>query len=122
MVSVKGKVSPKKNNKIQKSDKIEKLKKRNPKTNKVVPPVESPKPLKQVNPALKTEVAQSKKVKYVMPTKAITDELVNSCLNALLNVVVPHDKQKNAIFDDEKPIFAEIHCMKIQNTRGNLRL
>lgn len=70
----------------------------------------------------KKEASPKKSVKYVMPTESITGDIVDNCLNALLNVIVKHDKKKAAIFDDEKRIFAEIRCIKIQNTRGNVRL
>lgn len=71
---------------------------------------------------VKKEASPKKTGKYVMPTQSITADVVDNCLNALLNVIVNHDKKKSAIFDDEKPIFAEIRCIKIQNTRGNVRL
>lgn len=130
MVAVKPKLPLKaKNNKNKKATKVEKLnKKTKPQKPQVnPPPVQNIKAMKQVPAELKKEdipaaAAPKKKVKYVMPTQSITENIVNSCLSALLDVVVTHDKQKNAIFDDEKPIFAEIHCIKIQNTRGNIKL
>ncbi|KAJ8728110.1 hypothetical protein PYW08_016495 [Mythimna loreyi] len=128
MVSVKPKLPLKaKKNKNIKSTKVEKLnKKSKPQKPQVKsPPVQKTKTVKQVTEEVKKEAAPAapkKKVKYVMPSQSVTQDLVQSCLSALLDVVVNHDKQKNAIFDDEKPIFAEIHCIKIQNTRGNIKL
>ncbi|KAJ8730139.1 hypothetical protein PYW07_017177 [Mythimna separata] len=132
MVSVKPKLPLKaKTNKNKKSAKVEKL---NKKTKPLKPQVKPPpvqktknekKVVKQVTQEVKKEVvpaAPKKKVKYVMPSHSVSHGLVQSCLSALLDVVVNHDKQKNAIFDDEKPIFAEIHCIKIQNTRGNIKI
>lgn len=127
MVSVKQKVPlKKKNNKDKISAKVKKTNK-NIKPNKpphtdIKPQVKNTKKVKQIIEEVKKEATPKKKVKYIMPSQGITEDLVNSCLSALLDVVVVHDKQKNAIFDDEKPIFAEIHCIKIQNTRGNVRL
>ncbi|XP_022830813.1 ribosomal L1 domain-containing protein 1-like [Spodoptera litura] len=126
MVSVKPKVPLKaKNKKDKKPVKIEKQNKK-AKPQKPQPKLTPPSPketkiVKQVKEEIKKEDVQKKKTKYVMPSASITDDLVNSCLSALLDVIVPNDRQKNKIFEDEKPIFAEIHCMKIQNTKGNIR-
>lgn len=127
MVSVKPKVPLKaKNKKDNKPVKIEKQNKKakpqKPKPKLTPPSPKETKIVKQVKEEIKKEDASKKKAKYVMPTASITDDLVNSCLTALLDVIVPNDRQKNKIFEDEKPIFAEIHCMKIQNTKGNVRL
>lgn len=126
MVSVKPKVPLKaKNKKDNKPVKIEKQNKKakpqKPKPKLTPPSPKETKIVKQVKEEIKKEDASKKKAKYVMPTASITDDLVNSCLTALLDVIVPNDRQKNKIFEDEKPIFAEIHCMKIQNTKGNVR-
>ncbi|CAK1596102.1 unnamed protein product [Parnassius mnemosyne] len=59
-------------------------------------------------------------VKYVMPSTSITENLVDSCLDALQKLAAHHSK-KNAIFGFETSIFAEIRCMKIPNTRGNIK-
>ncbi|XP_030036567.1 ribosomal L1 domain-containing protein CG13096 [Manduca sexta] len=61
-----------------------------------------------------------KRAKYIMPTKSVTDDVVNSCLNALQQLAIQH-KKKNTILNDDTPIFAEIHCMKIQSTKGNIK-
>ncbi|CAH0701245.1 unnamed protein product [Spodoptera exigua] len=126
MVSVKPKVPIKAKNKENKKPvKIEKqnkkVKPQNPKPKVTPPSPKETKIVKQVKEEIKKEDALKKKAKYVMPSASITDDIVNSCLSALLDVIVPNDRQKNKIFEDEKPIFAEIHCIKIQNTRGNVR-
>lgn len=64
--------------------------------------------------------AEKKKVKYVYPSKTITDDLVISCLTALQQLTA-ENKNKKAIFEDDTPIFMEIHCIKIQNTKGNIK-
>lgn len=128
MVAVKPKLPLKaKNNKNKAASKIEKLnKKTKPQKLQASPlPVQKTKAVKTVAAEVKKEAAPAtlkKKVKYVMPSQSVTEDVANSCLSALLDVVVKHDKQKNVLFDDEKPIFAEIHCIKIQNTRGNIKL
>lgn len=120
MVSIKKKVPLKKLKTNIKSVEINKSKLNKKKQKlKVLPQVAEE--VKQTKKEVTNEVAAVKRTKYVMPSQAITDNLVNSCLNSLLNVITAQDKQKKAIFDDEKPIFAEIHCIKIQNTRGNLQ-
>ncbi|KAF9424025.1 hypothetical protein HW555_000734 [Spodoptera exigua] len=126
MVSVKPKVPIKAKNKENKKPvKIEKqnkkVKPQNPKPKVTPPSPKETKIVKQVKEEIKKEDALKKIAKYVMPSASITDDIVNSCLSALLDVIVPNDRQKNKIFEDEKPIFAEIHCIKIQNTRGNVR-
>nr|XP_021189928.2 ribosomal L1 domain-containing protein 1 [Helicoverpa armigera] len=108
--------------KIKTEKKIPDPSKKEPAPKKPVVKTEKKEKEKKVPVEIKKEFSPKKKVKYVMPSENITDDIVNNCLNALLNFIVPLDKQKNAIFDDEKPIFAEIHCIKIQNTRGNVRL
>lgn len=124
MVAVKPKLPLKAKNK--KSAKVEKLNKKKAKPQKLQvksPPAQKTKAVKQVPEEITKEAApKKKKVKYVMPSQSVTKNLVNSCLSALLDVIVPHDNRKNAIFADEKPIFVEIHCIKIQNTRGNIKL
>ncbi|KPJ02777.1 Ribosomal L1 domain-containing protein CG13096 [Papilio xuthus] len=67
------------------------------------------------------EVVKAKKVKYVMPSKAVKEDLVNSCLNALQKLTIHHNK-KNTIFGTETSIFAEIRCIKIPRSRGNVKL
>lgn len=62
-----------------------------------------------------------KKVKYVMPSKSITENLVTSSLNALQQLSV-HYQKKNTIFEEETPIFVEINCIKIQNSKGTIKL
>ncbi|XP_013169512.1 PREDICTED: ribosomal L1 domain-containing protein CG13096-like [Papilio xuthus] len=66
------------------------------------------------------EVVKAKKVKYVMPSKAVKEDLVNSCLNALQKLTIHHNK-KNTIFGTETSIFAEIRCIKIPRSRGNVK-
>ncbi|KAL4712288.1 hypothetical protein ACJJTC_004050 [Scirpophaga incertulas] len=63
---------------------------------------------------------KKKKSKLVMPSKYVTENIVLSCLNRL-DQVAASSKKKNLIFEDEQPIFLEIHCIKIQTTRGNFR-
>lgn len=122
MVSVK-QVVPKhlKVKNIKKTSKVEKVKKKNlvkegakeqcmqQKLHKVVPQTAVLKPVVK------------KKVKYAMPSKSITENHVTSCLNALQQLAVHHQK-KNTIFEDETPIFAEIKCIKIQNSKGAIKL
>lgn len=125
MAATKPKVPLKaKKNKNKKVAKVEKLDKRTKPQNLQVkpPPAKKTKIVKQITEEIKKEAAPKKKVKYVLPSESVTENLIQSSLSALLNVLVAHDKQKNAIFDDEKPIFAEIHCIKIQNTNGNVKL
>lgn len=103
--------------KIKKTSKVEKVKKENVKEpfmqqklkHKVVPQTAALKPIVK------------KKVKYVMPSKSITENLVTSSLNALQELAI-HYKKKNTIFEDETPIFAEINCIKIQNSKGAIKL
>ncbi|CAG9786199.1 unnamed protein product [Diatraea saccharalis] len=63
---------------------------------------------------------QKKKTKFIMPSRYITESIVESCLNALDQVAACSIK-KNAIFEDEQKIFAEIHCIKIQTSTGNIK-
>lgn len=130
MVSKKKQLPLKKNkNNSKKTFKVKKLKNGTSKKAEVVAKlsklasvVEDLQPGYSENLEVKKAVSQKKKEKYQMPSKAVSEELINSCLKALLNVIVSDEKQKNALFDDEKPIFAEVHCIKIQNTRGNIKL
>lgn len=62
-----------------------------------------------------------KKPLFVMPSKYITENIVNSSLRALEQLTV-HHKKNNVLFEDEQSIFAVIHCIKIQNCRGNIKL
>lgn len=62
----------------------------------------------------------AKNVKYIMPTKSVTDELVNSCLSALQELAV-HQNKKKTLLEDETLIFAEIRCIKIQSLPGNIK-
>lgn len=61
------------------------------------------------------------KCTYVMPSIYITENVVDSSISALQQLAA-HHKKTNALFDDEQLIFAEIRCIKIQNTRGNIKL
>lgn len=70
---------------------------------------------------IQIEPVKKKRTKYVMPSKYITETIISSCLDALQQLAIQY-KNKNAIFEDETAIFAELHCMKIQNTRGNIKL
>lgn len=67
------------------------------------------------------ETTVEKKIKYVMPTKAVTDKIVTACLNAL-EKLDSNDKKKNVIFGDETQIFMEIRCIKVLHSKGNLKL
>ncbi|XP_063380707.1 ribosomal L1 domain-containing protein CG13096-like [Cydia fagiglandana] len=125
MVSIKQtSVKKAKRDKIQKPTKIEKKKA----TEVVKKPAkkilkENVKEIvKAVTPVKASEaVKSSKKRKYVMPSKYITEELVVKCLSALQQLSENH-KNKNTLLEDETVIFAEIHCMKIQNTSANIKL
>lgn len=64
---------------------------------------------------------KKKKTKYVMPSKFITNEVIENCLLALEKLAAASVK-KNAIFNDESQIFLEINCIKIQNDRRNIKL
>lgn len=64
---------------------------------------------------------KKKKVKYIMPSKYISDSIIESCLVALEQLAAC-SKNKNVIFEDEVQIFAEINCIKIQTTKGNVKL
>ncbi|CAH2236823.1 jg8574 [Pararge aegeria aegeria] len=66
-------------------------------------------------------VKRKKKSHFKMPSKIITEDLVTSCLVALEKLTNHYDK-KNAIFGDETQIFIEIRCIKIPNTKGNIRI
>ncbi|CAB3224133.1 unnamed protein product [Arctia plantaginis] len=128
MVSIKQNIPlKKKKNNSKSNSKVKKLKNEKPKKaevaklSKLESVVKNLQPVKPEHLEVKKKVSQRIKGKYKMPSKAISEELINTCLNALLNVIVSDEKQKNALFDDEKPIFAEIHCIKIQNTRGNIK-
>lgn len=66
------------------------------------------------------ETTVEKKIKYIMPTKAVTDKIVTACLNAL-EKLDSHDKKKNVIFGDETQIFMEIRCIKVLHSKGNVK-
>ncbi|CAH2106454.1 unnamed protein product [Euphydryas editha] len=66
------------------------------------------------------ETSVMKKVKYVMPSKAVTENIVTACLDAL-EKLDSHDKKKNVIFGDETQIFMEIRCIKILHSKSNLK-
>ncbi|XP_047513377.1 ribosomal L1 domain-containing protein CG13096 [Pieris napi] len=61
-----------------------------------------------------------KKVKYIYPSKAIDENLLDLSLNALSKLTENYNT-KNMIFGDENPIFLQIRCIKIQNTTGNIK-
>ncbi|XP_059045298.1 ribosomal L1 domain-containing protein CG13096 [Achroia grisella] len=67
------------------------------------------------------ETQTIKKTKYIMPSKSITGDLIEQCLIALEQLKMT-SKKKNAIFDEETQIFAEINCIKIQNSKGNIKI
>ncbi|XP_014367592.2 ribosomal L1 domain-containing protein CG13096 [Papilio machaon] len=71
-------------------------------------------------PEVTKEVVKAKTVKYVMPSIAVKEDLVNSCLNALQKLTAHHNK-KNTIFGCETSVFAEIRCIKIPHRRGNVK-
>lgn len=56
---------------------------------------------------------------YVMPSSSITGKTVTTCLNAI-EKLFEHYKKGNKLFEDETAIFLEIHCIKIQSTKGNI--
>lgn len=115
MVSAK-KLGSAKIHKSSKPGKIEKHQKPEKKTSKVL------KVMPDTASIIKEEVPKTtKRKKFVMPSKYVTENVANLCLDALQQLAVQY-KKKNAIFEDETPIFAEIHCIKIQNTRGNIKL
>lgn len=70
-----------------------------------------------------TLIARSikKRVKYIYPSKAVTESLINLTLNTLSKLTENYNI-KNMIFGDENPIFMQIRCIKIQNTTGNIKL
>ncbi|KAI5651824.1 ribosomal protein l1p/L10e family domain-containing protein [Phthorimaea operculella] len=55
-----------------------------------------------------------------MPSKSVTPDLVDKALNALQQLTI-HYQKKNTILEDETLIFAEIRCIKIQNSKGNVK-
>lgn len=122
MVSVKQVVprNPKVKN-IKKIAKVEKIKKKKLIEESVKQPLIQQKLSKVVPQKALLEPKSKKKVKYVMPSKSITENLVTSSLNALQQLAV-HYQKKNKIFEDETIIFAEINCIKIQNSKGNIKL
>ncbi|XP_045529164.1 ribosomal L1 domain-containing protein CG13096 [Pieris brassicae] len=61
-----------------------------------------------------------KKVKYIYPSKAINENLLDLSLNALSKLTENYNT-KNMIFGDENPIFLQIRCIKIQNSTGNIK-
>lgn len=122
MVSVKQVVprNPKVKN-TKKTVKVEKVKKKNSiKENVKQPPIQQ-KLSKVVTPKAVLEPMDKKKLKYLMPSKSITETLVTSSLTALQQLAV-HYQKKNTIFEDETPIFAEINCIKIQSSKGAIKL
>lgn len=102
-----------------------KIEKKPKKIEKKVLPTVLPKNEPQLKKTSDSVAAKSKaierKFNYVMPSKYITENVVNSSLRALEQLAA-HHKKSNALFDDEQPIFAEIHCLKIQNSSGNIKL
>lgn len=116
MVSVEIKVKKEKKTKVFAGSKVVKHKKNKPKKSvaeKALKPknyVQNPTPA----PIIK------KKKKYIMPTKSVTNDVVNSCLTAILQLSILH-KKKNTILDDESPIFCEISCIKIQSVQTNIK-
>ncbi|XP_068631630.1 ribosomal L1 domain-containing protein CG13096 [Battus philenor] len=66
------------------------------------------------------EIVKSKKITYIMPSKYVSEELVDLCLNALQKITAVHNK-KNTIFGHETSIFAEIRCIKIPQNKGNVK-
>lgn len=105
---------------MQKPKTVDKVSKKEPKMK-----VKKEKAAKIIETVQKVQVEpekeKKKKIKYVMPSKYIKENIVSSCLDALQQLAT-HSMKKNAIFDDETVIFAEIHCIKIQNTQGNIKL
>lgn len=78
--------------------------------------------VKEIKLEKPTENGQSTtKKRYTKPSKFINDKLVDLCLSAVLKLA-EDSKKSNKILEDETAIFAEIHCMKIQNTKGNISL
>ncbi|CAG9094746.1 unnamed protein product [Plutella xylostella] len=76
--------------------------------------------VKEIKLEKPTENGQSTtKKRYTKPSKFINDKLVDLCLSAVLKLA-EDSKKSNKILEDETAIFAEIHCMKIQNTKGNI--
>lgn len=106
--------------KTRKKSKLNKIKKSQLKQEKA-----SLKPIKKKQIITKKSINElnnvANKVKLFMPSKYITEKLVEQCLQALEKLTAA-TKNKNAIFDEETPIFAEIKCIKIQNTRGNIKM
>ncbi|CAG9584396.1 unnamed protein product [Danaus chrysippus] len=66
------------------------------------------------------EVKKVQNVKYIMPSKAVTDEVVTSALTALEKLTA-HTSNKNIIFGDEHQIFMEVRCIKIPHSKGNIK-
>lgn len=117
MVSVKQVVprNPKVKN-IKKITKAEKVKKKNSVKERVKQTLS-----KVVSENVVLKPLDKQKVKYIMPSKNITENLVTSALNALQQLSV-HYQKKNTILEDETPIFAEINCVKIQSSKGAIKL
>ncbi|XP_053608075.1 ribosomal L1 domain-containing protein CG13096 [Plodia interpunctella] len=121
MVSMKQPIPEKaRSEKTRKKSKLNKIKKSQLKQEKA-----SLKPIKKKQIITKKSINElnnvANKVKLFMPSKYITEKLVEQCLQALEKLTAA-TKNKNAIFDEETPIFAEIKCIKIQNTRGNIKI
>ncbi|XP_028177109.1 ribosomal L1 domain-containing protein CG13096-like [Ostrinia furnacalis] len=88
---------------------------------KILTQTEEKKPKKDVlKTIIKDQQNVAPKTKFVMPSKNIKEANVDLCL-AALEQVATNTKNKNAIFDDETQIFAEINCIKIQTTTGNIK-
>lgn len=63
-----------------------------------------------------------KKTKYVLPSKYITEKIIDSCLSALDKIAIQYREKNKKIFDDDTPIFAEINCIKIPSNKGRITL
>ncbi|XP_049868909.1 ribosomal L1 domain-containing protein CG13096-like [Pectinophora gossypiella] len=121
MISVKQAMPKKmKAKKLQKPAKVEKKVKSKPVKEIATKLLSEENQIAREPQSLVNDIKQKNKTKYVMPSKSITEKLVNLSLNALQQLTV-HYKKKNTIFEDETPIFAEINCIKIQNTKGNVK-
>ncbi|VVC87308.1 ribosomal L1 domain-containing protein CG13096 [Leptidea sinapis] len=60
------------------------------------------------------------KVKYTMPSKGVTSNTVDLSLHALKKIS-EHYNTKNLIFGDETQIFMEIRCIRMPNTKSNIK-
>lgn len=66
-------------------------------------------------------ITKKKKNRYIMPSESVTEKLVKKCVSSLFKLA-EHQKKDTKIFEEESQIFAEIHPMKIQDRKGNVRL